>query len=329
MREQLCDESQSQTSLNLHIRLLNTEHASLTSGSHFDASMRDLFMSVIGCHQLESFGAAIGVQDRLHSNKWTKLMAMEAVKDKQLHTYSFADMTDYRLAAQLCNDILERFPYVGAVAFGRCPAYHSVWRHLETMKLSSRRQIDTFSVRPTAWSMKQHQQLLLLLLQKLPHISRVVCDNAAGGDVDTDFSILSTAIAAFTGRVATIPLTVSIRQRWLYTRPLRRYADVWAPNARLRRKVQRFCDTCHQVLPDAHVSVVRYQLDARTQSRLECIVQVLCADGRRLTLIFTLDNFVLVDDDEVQRSTSETTTNGTLRDSVDREDTPMINEKSE
>ncbi len=83
---------QSLTSLHLHIRLLNTQQVPVTSGSVFDTCMRDLFTAVVACRQLQSFGAAFSVHDRLHSNKWTKLMAAEAVKDKHLHVYSFADM---------------------------------------------------------------------------------------------------------------------------------------------------------------------------------------------------------------------------------------------
>jgi hypothetical protein len=90
---------------------------------------------------------------------------------------------------------------------------------------------------------QQHLQLLLLLLQKLPHITRIVCDNAPTHSVDTNFSTLYMAVPAFLARVNTLSFVVVIRQRWLYARPLRRYADVYAPNARLRRKVLRLCET--------------------------------------------------------------------------------------
>lgn len=116
--------------------------------------MRNIFLGVHKCQQLDSFGAAFRIADRLHSNKWTRLMALEAVKEQPLREFCFVDLDDFRYAAQLSYDVLDRYEYVTSLRFGRCSAYHAVWRYIETMKATSRRQIDVFTLRPTGWSMK-------------------------------------------------------------------------------------------------------------------------------------------------------------------------------
>jgi hypothetical protein len=69
---------------------------------------------------------------------------------------------DFRIAACMSSEMLDRYSYLSALHFGKCPAYHAVWRYIETLRAQQRRQIETFTLRPTGWSMKVSNYIIII-----------------------------------------------------------------------------------------------------------------------------------------------------------------------
>ena len=72
--------------------------------------------------------------------------------------------------------------------------------------------------------MQQIQQLCVLLLDKLSHISQITCTQEPSTRLDAEPLLWRAVASAWLRRRNNLDVNIVIHHRWLYTQVLRRYA---------------------------------------------------------------------------------------------------------